>query len=143
MAGTVIVGAGVAGVHTALELRHRGYDGEITLFGEESEEPYDRPPLSKEFLKGAAERDTLGLLTAHIAAERGITLRLGQRVSELRTAEHRVVFSDGSTAGYDYLVLATGAYNRPLPVPGADLPGVVPSTARRGGRAAPRAHRCR
>ena len=124
MAGTVIVGAGVAGAQTALELRHRGYDGDITLFGEESEEPYDRPPLSKEFLKGAAERDTLGLLTAHTAAERGISLRLGQRVSELRTAEHRVVLSDGSTAGYDYLVLATGAHNRPLPVPGAGLPGV-------------------
>jgi 3-phenylpropionate/trans-cinnamate dioxygenase ferredoxin reductase subunit len=124
MAGTVIVGAGVAGAQSALELRHRGYDGDITLIGEESEEPYDRPPLSKEFLKGAAERDTLGLLTTHTAAERGITLRLGCRVSEIRTAEHRVVLSDGSTAGYDYLVLATGARNRPLPVPGADLPGV-------------------
>lgn len=124
MTRTVIVGAGVAGVQTALELRHRGYSGEITLIGEESEWPYDRPPLSKEFLKGSAERDTLGLLSAQTAEERAIDMRLGRRVNEIRTSEREVVLSDGSTVGYDHLVLATGAHNRPLPVPGADLPGV-------------------
>ncbi len=124
MTGTVIVGAGVAGAQTALELRHHGYDGDITLIGEESEEPYDRPPLSKDFLKGSAERETLGLLTAQTAAERAITLSLGQRACEIRAAAREVVLADGRTVGYDSLVLATGAGNRPLPVPGADLPGV-------------------
>ncbi|MDV6286983.1 NAD(P)/FAD-dependent oxidoreductase [Rhodococcus jostii] len=124
MTRTVIVGAGVAGVQTALELRHRGYAGDITLISEDMEEPYDRPPLSKEFLKGSVGRDTLGLLPAQTASERAITMRLGSQVSDLRTSEQQVVLSDGSSASYDYLVLATGAHNRPLPVPGADLPGV-------------------
>ncbi|MDI9978145.1 FAD-dependent oxidoreductase [Rhodococcus sp. IEGM 1307] len=124
MTRTVIVGAGVAGVQTALELRHRGYAGDITLISEDMEEPYDRPALSKEFLKGSVGRDTLGLLPAQTASERAITMRLGSRVSDLRTSEQQVVLSDGSSASYDYLVLATGAHNRPLPVPGADLPGV-------------------
>ncbi|WP_368680693.1 FAD-dependent oxidoreductase (plasmid) [Rhodococcus opacus] len=124
MTRTVIVGAGVAGVQTALELRHRGYAGDITLVSEDSEEPYDRPPLSKEFLKGSVDRDTLGLLPAQTASERAITMRLGSQVSDIRTSEQQVVLADGSTASYDYLVLATGAHNRPLPVPGADLPGV-------------------
>jgi 3-phenylpropionate/trans-cinnamate dioxygenase ferredoxin reductase subunit len=124
MTRTVIVGAGVAGVQTALELRHRGYSGEITLISEENEEPYDRPPLSKEFLKGSVERDTLSLLPAHTARERVITMRLGHQVTGIKTAEQAVVLSDGSTTDYDYLVLATGSHNRPLPVPGAELPGV-------------------
>jgi 3-phenylpropionate/trans-cinnamate dioxygenase ferredoxin reductase subunit len=124
MSRTVIVGAGVAGVQAALELRQRGYAGEIILIGEESEEPYDRPPLSKEYLKGTAERDRLGLLTAHVAADRAITLRLGMRVDAVRPQEKQVILADGSTQSYEHLLLATGAQNRPLPVPGADAAGV-------------------
>lgn len=124
MTRTVIVGAGVAGVQTALELRHHGYTGAITLLSDEDEEPYDRPPLSKEYLKGAVEREGLSLLPMRTAKERSIDLRLGARVIEVRTEDQEVVLHDQSVFEYDYLVLATGAHNRPLPVPGADLPGV-------------------
>jgi 3-phenylpropionate/trans-cinnamate dioxygenase ferredoxin reductase subunit len=124
MSRTVIVGTGVAGVQTALELRQHGYEGELVLVGDEAEEPYDRPPLSKEYLKGAADRESLGLLTSRIAMERGIDLRLGQRAARIKPAEREVEFEDSTTVGYDYLVIATGANNRVLPVPGADLPGV-------------------
>ncbi|MFJ6900738.1 NAD(P)/FAD-dependent oxidoreductase [Streptomyces hokutonensis] len=121
---TVIVGAGTAGVHAAMELRHRGYAGGVLLVGEENHEPYDRPPLSKEFLKPVAEPDTLRLLPAQIARDRGIDLRLGLLVTDIRATAQEVVLSDGSIVGYDHLVLATGARGRPLTVPGADLPGV-------------------
>jgi 3-phenylpropionate/trans-cinnamate dioxygenase ferredoxin reductase subunit len=124
MSRTVIIGAGVAGVQTALDLRHHGYEGELVLVGDETEEPYDRPPLSKEYLKGAADRESLGLLSARVASDRRITLQLGQRATRLHPAERRVELEDGSAIGYDYLVIATGANNRRLPVPGADLPGV-------------------
>lgn len=125
MSTTVIVGAGVAGVQTALDLRHRGFDGHIVLLSEECQEPYDRPPLSKEFLKGAVQRDGVCLLPAKTAREKEISLRLGCRAEQVRLQDREVVLSDGSTARYDYLVLATGAHNRPLRVPGADLRGVV------------------
>jgi 3-phenylpropionate/trans-cinnamate dioxygenase ferredoxin reductase component len=124
MTCTVIIGTGVAGVQTALELRGHGYEGELVLIGDESEEPYDRPPLSKEYLKGKADRETLGLLPARIASDRSISLRLGQRATRIQPAEREVMLEDGSTVNYDYLVIATGAHNRTLPVPGADLPGV-------------------
>lgn len=124
MSRTVIIGAGVAGVQTALDLRQHEYKGEIVLVGDETEEPYDRPPLSKEYLKGAADRESLGLLSARIASDRRITLHLGQRATHIQRAERKVELEDGSTIEYDYLVIATGANNRALPVPGADLPGV-------------------
>lgn len=125
MSTAVIVGAGVAGVQTALELRHRGFDGNIVLISEESHEPYDRPPLSKEFLKGSVHRDGVCLLPSHTAREKKISLRLGCRAEKIQLHGREVVLSDGSTLRYDYLVLATGTQNRHLPVPGAGLPGVL------------------
>ncbi|MUL49414.1 pyridine nucleotide-disulfide oxidoreductase [Mycobacterium sp. CBMA293] len=124
MTRTVIVGAGLGGVRVATELRHRGYGGEIIVIGEEAHEPYDRPPLSKDFLKGTAEREAITLLSSATAAEKGITLRLAIGVTRIDRADRQVSMSDGSTVGYDFLVLATGAVNRPLPIPGAELPGV-------------------
>jgi 3-phenylpropionate/trans-cinnamate dioxygenase ferredoxin reductase subunit len=124
MSRTVIVGAGVAGVQTALDLRQHGFEGELVLVGDEAEEPYDRPPLSKEYLKGAADKESLGLLSARVASDRRISMRLGQRAIRIEAAERQIELEDGSTIGYDYLVIATGANNRSLPVPGADLPGV-------------------
>lgn len=124
MSGTVIVGAGVAGVQTALELRQHGYTGDVTLVSAEKEEPYDRPPLSKEYLKKSAERTTLSLLSTRIAEERSIDLRLGQSVSKIHSAQHRVELDGAAQLPYDHLVLATGAHNRPLSVPGADASGV-------------------
>ncbi|WP_406349292.1 FAD-dependent oxidoreductase [Streptomyces sp. NBC_00144] len=124
MTRTVIVGGGLAGAQTALELRRRGYAGEITLVGSEKDEPYDRPPLSKDFLKGAVERDVLTLLPAKAAVERNIALRLGHGVTHIDRSGGEVVLTDGSVIPYDHLVLATGARNRPLPAPGGSLPGV-------------------
>lgn len=124
MAHTVIVGAGIAGVQTALELRHRNWPGEITLIGDEAELPYDRPPLSKEFLKGDSGRESLHLLAAQTAADRNISTVFGQQVTEVRTHTREVMLADRTTIPYDHLVLATGAHNRVLPVPGADLAGV-------------------
>lgn len=124
MSRTVIVGAGVAGVQTALELRQHGYGGEVLLISDEHEEPYDRPPLSKEFLKGTAKREVLGLLTAKIASERSIDLRLGERVAQIDLGAKQIKLVDGSTQPYDHLVLATGAENRALSVSGAEAEGV-------------------
>jgi 3-phenylpropionate/trans-cinnamate dioxygenase ferredoxin reductase subunit len=124
MSNTVIVGAGVAGVRTALELRNRGYCGTVTLIGDESEEPYDRPPLSKEFLKGAVEKDALGLLPSHTAEERQIAVRSGVRVHHIDREQRRVQLASGDALTYDHLVLATGAHNRELFSPGVGLAGV-------------------
>ncbi|MBT2276236.1 NAD(P)/FAD-dependent oxidoreductase [Rhodococcus qingshengii] len=124
MSATVIIGAGMAGVQTGLELRHRGYIGDVVLIGDEADEPYDRPPLSKDYLKGAVERKSLGILPAQVAAQRSISLKLGQRVTEIRPRQQHVVLEDRTAIEYENLVIATGAHNRTLPVPGADLPGV-------------------
>lgn len=120
MPDVVIVGAGVAGVQTALELRHRGFSGSITLLSAEHVEPYDRPPLSKEFLKGSVEAEAICLLPSNIAADKGIDVRLSTEVAEIRRNNRELLLSDGSTTTYDHLVLATGARNRALTVPGAD-----------------------
>jgi len=124
MSRTIIVGAGIAGAQTALELRHHGYEGEVVLLSEETDEPYDRPPLSKEFLKGHTEREALGLLPSSVAKQRGIDLRLGVRVDAIDPRARVVACSDGEALEYDELVLATGARNRELNVPGSDLDGV-------------------
>ncbi len=125
MSHAVIVGAGIGGVQAAMELRHRGYRGSVLLIGDEQAEPYDRPPLSKEFLKGNADRAGLGLLLASTAMDKDIQLALGIRVEGIDRDAREIRLADGSTRPYDHLVLATGARNRELPVPGADLPGVV------------------
>lgn len=123
-AGVVIVGAGHAGGTAAALLRQYGYEAPIALVGEEPLIPYQRPPLSKAWLKGEADGDSLALRPLEFYTEHDIDLRLGVVVDSIDRANRRVGLSDGSTLSYDHLILATGARARMLDVPGADLVGV-------------------
>ena len=108
-----IVGASLAGLRSAQELRAQGYDGEVVLVGEELHKPYDRPPLSKAFLAGTASRESLDLLDSSDLSELELTWRLGVRAERL---DHgRVLLSDGSSLEPDGLVVATGGRARALP----------------------------
>lgn len=121
----VIVGAGHAGVHVAADLREAGFTGSITLLSAEPDSPYQRPPLSKTFLKDIGDGHGLPLRSAGFFAEHDIDLRLGASVAALERTERLVRLADGETLAYDHLVLATGARARPFAVPGYDLDGVV------------------
>lgn len=117
----VIVGAGLAGLRTAEQCRRAGYDGELILVGDEPHLPYDRPPLSKKVLRGDAADSTLE--PEQFFVDNRIDLRLGVSVTALDTDAQAITLQDGSTIGYDSLVLATGL--RPRRMRGlADLAGV-------------------
>ncbi|MGW0371949.1 NAD(P)/FAD-dependent oxidoreductase [Streptomyces coeruleorubidus] len=122
-AGVVVVGGGQAGFSVVSTLRASGYDGPVTVFAAEPHLPYQRPPLSK---KAHTEPDGLRveLVPESFYRERNIDLRLGDDVVALDTAAATVVTRTGVRVPYAHLVLATGARNRPLPVPGAELDGV-------------------
>lgn len=120
----VIVGAGLAGAKAAEALRTEGFDGKVVLVGEEADRPYDRPPLSKGYLQGTSERDTIDIHPPHWYVEHEIDLRLNARVVDIDRESHRVRTQDGETLGYDKLLLTTGSSPRRLTVPGADLDGV-------------------
>ncbi len=113
--GIVIVGAGQAGYQLANSLRDAGYQGALTLIGDEAELPYQRPPLSKAFLSGALGAEALTFQQQPHFDTRVIDLRTGLRVSRIDRAAQRVDLSDGDSLAYDRLVLATGAANRVLP----------------------------
>ncbi|WP_399924317.1 NAD(P)/FAD-dependent oxidoreductase [Streptomyces kanamyceticus] len=114
----VIVGAGMAGVQTAVALRERGFAGPVTVIGAEPHQPYDRPPLSKAVLLGKAEGSAFDIDFEAL----GIGLRLGREVTGVRPADHELDTAEGPVA-YDVLVLATGA--EPIRLPGAEgVPGV-------------------
>ena len=123
-AGVVIVGAGQAGLQAAASLRDGKYAGPITLVGDEAHLPYGRPPLSKAFLKGADVPDTLWLRPKSFIDRHRIVLRSGVAVTSIDRERRLVLMADGEAFAFDTLVLATGARNRPLPVPGAGLEGV-------------------
>ncbi|QYC45820.1 Rhodocoxin reductase [Nonomuraea coxensis DSM 45129] len=108
MTRTLIVGASVGGVRTAQALRTSGYDGEIVLVDRETEAPYDKPPLSKALLTGSATPDGIRLLTPKQADAARIDLRLGRRAVGLDPRARVVSFDDGSSSGYDHVVVATG-----------------------------------
>jgi 3-phenylpropionate/trans-cinnamate dioxygenase ferredoxin reductase component len=112
--GIVIVGAGLAGVRTAQALRGLGYPGRIRLLSDESEDPYDRPPLSKDFLTGKRGADAIRLLKPGGYADQGIELVLGARVTGLDPRSRTAGFADGTETAYDQLAVATGARPRPL-----------------------------
>jgi 3-phenylpropionate/trans-cinnamate dioxygenase ferredoxin reductase component len=121
----VIVGAGMAGGKAVETLREDGFDGRIVLLGAETDRPYERPPLSKDYLRGEAERQTIYLQEdAGWYTEHDVELRPSTVVASLDVAESAVVLADGERVGYDRLLLATGAEPKRLPVPGADLAGV-------------------
>lgn len=117
----VIVGAGLAGIRTAEHCRRAGFDGELVLIGDEPHLPYDRPPLSKKVLRGDAPDSTLE--TEQFFVDNRIDLRLGTTVTALDTGAKEITLQDGSSLGYDDLVIATGL--RPRRLRGlADLAGV-------------------
>jgi 3-phenylpropionate/trans-cinnamate dioxygenase ferredoxin reductase subunit len=120
----IIIGAGQAGGETAQRLRQAGFDGDITLIGEEPVAPYQRPPLSKAYLKGELDMDRLLLRPASVYAEENITLLTSLRAVWIDRANKKVRVEGGRELPYDVLVLATGAKPRKLPLVGADLDGV-------------------
>jgi 3-phenylpropionate/trans-cinnamate dioxygenase ferredoxin reductase subunit len=109
----VIIGAGLCGSRAALALRDRGFDGRVTLVGDEHGLPYDRPPLSKQVLTEATEPPLIASATAY--AEAGITLMSDAAAARIDRSGHRVVLADGRSLAYDRLLLATGARPRLLP----------------------------
>lgn len=120
----VIVGAGQAGGEAAMRLRAAGFEGAITLVGEEPEPPYQRPPLSKAYLAGKLPLDRVHIKPLEAYEEAGVTVQLEARVSAIHRETKTVSLTSGDTLPYDWLILATGARPRMLPVAGADLPGV-------------------
>ena len=108
----VIVGASLAGAKAAETLRAEGFDGPVVLIGEENDRPYERPPLSKDYLLGKAERETLYVHPREWYAEHDVDLRLGVAVTAIDRAAHEVSLADGSKAGYARLLLATGSSPR-------------------------------
>ena len=124
MGHVVVIGAGQAGASLVARLRSGGFDGQITLVGEEPSPPYQRPPLSKAYLLGEMEMERLWLRGAEFYAEQNITLRLGQRVTAIDTAA-RTVTLGGDVLHYTDLALTTGSVPRSLLVAiGGALPGV-------------------
>src|SRR5215210_649401 len=121
----VIVGASLTGAKAAEELRAEGFDGRVVLVGAEAERPYERPPLSKEYLRGEAGRERVYVHEERFYAEREIELRLGRTAVELDTGAGEVELDDGERLRYDRLLLATGAEPRRLAIPGGELDGVL------------------
>ncbi|MFN0262918.1 NAD(P)/FAD-dependent oxidoreductase [Tepidamorphus sp. 3E244] len=120
----LIVGAGQGGSQLAASLRQLGHTGEITLIGDEPGLPYQRPPLSKAYLKEGRE-DRLMLKPAAFYETEAIAVRTPHHVASVDAAEQTATLKDGETLAYDHLVLATGARNRKLPIEGIELDGVV------------------
>lgn len=121
----LIIGAGHAGGSVAAFLRQYGHEGPIILAGQEDTPPYQRPPLSKAWLKGEADLDALLLRPESFYAEQGIDFRPSTVAVSVNPEAKRVAFHDGSSETYDVLVLATGSTARKLPVPGGDHPDLL------------------
>ncbi len=120
----VIAGAGLAGAKAAEALRAEGFEGRIVLVGDEPELPYERPPLSKDYLRGESPREQARVHEAGFYADHDIELLTGTSVIDLNAAARDVTLSTGERLGYDRLLLATGSEPRRLSVPGAELDGV-------------------
>ncbi|MEO1028311.1 MAG: FAD-dependent oxidoreductase [Pseudomonadota bacterium] len=120
----VIIGGGQAGAQAAISLRSGGYGGSITLVGDEPAAPYQRPPLSKAYLKGELEEERLYFRTKDWYAEEHIALELEVSATAIDRSARTVTLSDGRSLPYDALIIATGSRPRPLPLDGADLSGV-------------------
>jgi 3-phenylpropionate/trans-cinnamate dioxygenase ferredoxin reductase subunit len=120
----VIVGASLAGAKAAGELRDKGFDGRVVLIGAESERPYERPPLSKDYLQGSSERAKAYVYDEDFYGANDIELRLGTEVDSVDPSASKVTLAGGDELAYDALLLTTGAHPRAVSVPGADLDGV-------------------
>ncbi|HET9736672.1 MAG TPA: FAD-dependent oxidoreductase [Solirubrobacteraceae bacterium] len=120
----VIVGASLAGAKAAETLRHEGFEGRVVLVGAEEERPYERPPLSKDYLRGEAGRERVYVHDEDFYAEHDIELCLGRAAVDMNASLREVALDDGERLRYDRLLLATGAEPRRLAIPGGDLDGV-------------------
>jgi 3-phenylpropionate/trans-cinnamate dioxygenase ferredoxin reductase subunit len=121
----VIVGASLAGARAAETLRNEGFDGPVTLIGAEDETPYERPPLSKDYLMGKHGRDKLYVQPREWYGENNVDLRLSTIVTGVDPAAQEIVLDDDSRIGYSKLLIATGSSPRRVQIPGADLQGVL------------------
>ena len=120
----VIVGASLAGATAAVTLRDEGFDGDVVLIGAEPQLPYNRPPLSKGYLRGQDRFEDQLVKPASYYAEQRITLKLGTRATKIDAGQKLVELDGGERVPYDRLLVATGGRNRTLSVPGGDLSGV-------------------
>ena len=120
----LVVGGGQAAAQLIVSLRLGGFDGRITLVSEEDAPPYQRPPLSKQYLAGKLEAERLLLRQAAYYESKGVQLLLGQRVLFIDRQARRAELDNGAELRYDRLVLATGSTLRRLTIPGSDLPGI-------------------
>ena len=121
----VIIGAGHGGVELAAALRQHQFEGSIALISDEPDLPYQRPPLSKDYIKRAANSPALVLKPESFFADNAVDLRLGVRAEAVNRESRAVALSDGSSISYGHLVFATGARNRKPPVPGLDHANVL------------------
>jgi 3-phenylpropionate/trans-cinnamate dioxygenase ferredoxin reductase subunit len=125
MTTVAIVGAGLAGATAAQSLRDEGFDGQVVLLGEEPHRPYERPPLSKEYLQGKSPLDKVFVHPEGWYAEHEVDLRLGVTATALDLQARRLLTSEGDGVRYDSLLIATGSTPRRLTLPGSDLDGVL------------------
>ena len=121
----VIVGASLAGAKAAETLREEGFDGRVVLVGSEGERPYERPPLSKDYLRGEVGREKVYVHDDAFYSEHDIELRLATTAVDLDASRKQLTLDDGDRLSYDRLLLATGSEPRRLTIPGADLDGVL------------------
>ena len=120
----VIVGAGLAGGGAAATLREEGFDGRVVLIGAESQPPYERPPLSKEYLRGESPFEQTLVQPPDFYGENDIETRFSARVTRVDTAGKAIELDNAESVPYEALLLATGARNRRFPIPGLDLEGI-------------------
>ena len=122
--GFVVVGAGLAGASAVRELREGGFPGRIRLIGSEAYRPYIRPPLSKDYLSGSADRESVFVESEAWYVENSIELLQGTTVTAVHPAEHLLHVDNAASIGYEKLLLATGSAPRRLAIPNSDLDGV-------------------
>ena len=120
----VIIGGGLAGAKTAEALREKGFQGSVTLIAAEDHLPYERPPMSKDYLAGKSAFEDAVVHPSRWYEDNNVTLKLGVRATKIDAEGHQVTLEDNSTVAYDKLVLATGSVVRKLPIPGADAKNV-------------------
>ena len=120
----VVVGAALAGAKAAETLRQEGFEGRVVLIGSEPDRPYERPPLSKEYLRGEAGREKVYVHDEGFYAEHEIELRTATTVEQIEPGHRELVLAGGERVAYDRLLLTTGAAPRRLAIPGAELEGI-------------------
>ena len=124
MSGIIIIGAGQAAGQAAASLRQEGYEGTITLIGDESFAPYQRPPLSKQYLSGELSIDRVYIRPTKFYEDRNIDLQLEARVTSIDRQNKTISTDNGQTLAYQKLLICTGSRPRELNIPGSDLPGI-------------------